>query len=98
MDDPPPMTLEMQLTAWVVAHRALLAFLLKRLDALDPAEATGEARDASATMLRNSIPPIFANHPAALRETLVALAAQEIDRILTAPVREVGPGPPDPAV
>jgi hypothetical protein len=98
MDDPPRMTLEMQLTAWVVAHRALLAFLLKRLDALDPAEATGEARNATASMLRNSIPPIFANQPAAVRNHLVALAAQEIDRILTVPVLDVGPGPRDPAV
>lgn len=81
----------MQAVAWLMAHRALLAFLMRKIAALDPKEAT--LLDQTATMLRNSMPPLFANQPEPLRSQLIAMAEQEIDRILIAPAREVPPHP-----
>lgn len=82
---PPTITPAMQTAAWLVAHRTLLAFLAKKILELDPTEADRHSLDATATMLRNSIPHQFANQPETARGLLVALACEEIARILTAP-------------
>ncbi|WP_206934173.1 hypothetical protein [Roseococcus thiosulfatophilus] len=83
-----------QTTAWLMAHRALLAFLYRELMARNPAEAA--ALDATATMLRNSMAQFFAHLPEAARLQMVELAGMEIDRILLAPDRDATP-PDSPA-
>jgi hypothetical protein len=85
MTERPPITPAMQTAAFLMAHRALLVFLVRKIEELDPREATPAARDATADMLRNSMPRLFAGQPAAVRDLMVEMARAEIDRILTAP-------------
>lgn len=89
MTEGSPITPAMQTAAWLMAHRAVLVFLVRKIEELDPAEAG--ARDATAAMLRNSMPRLFARQPAGVRELMVAMARDEIDRILMTPFGSAGP-------
>jgi hypothetical protein len=83
-------TVDERLSAWVIAHRVVLAYLVKALRQALPAEADGDAVDATATMLGNSIKPILRDVALVSPEMaarIEALAKDEIDRILIAPVR-----------
>jgi hypothetical protein len=72
------------MTAWVSAHRVVLAHLVKVVTATATKESLP---DATVTMLHNSIAPFFAevaNVDKALADRLTALAQQEVDRIFVA--------------
>lgn len=90
----PTSDLEQRLVAWSMAHRVILAYLIKAVGLAIPEEATPQARDATVTMLHNSIPPFMTGIDGASAEILIAAAQQEIDRIFSAPFR---PAPPSSA-
>ncbi|HET6184563.1 MAG TPA: hypothetical protein VFA03_13350 [Acetobacteraceae bacterium] len=79
-------------TAWILAHRILLAYLVRMVRQAVPAEAHPVAIDQTATMLHNSIAPILAQLPPDLAARIEAAAREEIDRVLTAPIRPVPKG------
>ena len=72
-----------RLQAWVIAHRATLAYLVKAVHTALPPER--DAADQTVAMLPNTVAAAFARYPASLREEAIAVAQQEIDRIFTAP-------------
>lgn len=91
MPDRATVTPERQHAAWAIAHRILITFLYRKLIELDPREGTRAALDATNAMLRQSVPSCFADRAEPTRSLLIALAQQEIDRIMTVPFRPVGP-------
>ena len=83
-----------QMQAWIAAHRVLLTYLMRVVRAL-PGEGTRDAVTATEIMLRQSIPQMFERWPEDARTQAIALAEQELDRILTAPFLDAPPAPPD---
>lgn len=81
-----------QIVAFIMAHCAILAYLAKVVHTYVPDEGSREAIDATATMLRNSMPRLFAEWPEIRRSMAIAMAQDEIDRIFTAPPLAAGPG------
>ncbi len=80
-----------QVMAWSLAHRVVLAYLVKAVATALPEEGTAFARDATVTMLNNSFPRMMGGLDAASAARLTALAEQEVDRIFVA---ALGPVPP----
>lgn len=78
------------LQAQLMAHRALLAYLVKAVRML-PGEGTQEAVDKTATMLHNSMDLLYAGLPEPHRSRGATLAQQEIDRIMTALFQDAPP-------
>jgi hypothetical protein len=79
--------------ALIFAHRTILAYLVKAIAQAMPDEGTAAIRDATTTMLRNSLPQMVASLPdRALAERIIALAEAEIDQIFTAPLKPAPPG------
>jgi hypothetical protein len=86
-----PTTPQDQLTAWTLAHRVILAHLVKVVAQYIPAEGDAAARNATVTMLQATIPQMLGNLDSVTAERLTVLAQQEVDRIFVAPVL---PSPP----
>jgi hypothetical protein len=79
----------------LMAHRAILAYLVQAVRSLAPGEGERELRDATMQMLHNSIELHSAAFPEPLRSRLEAIAGQEIDAIMTAHLGDLAPRRPD---
>jgi hypothetical protein len=77
-----------QMPAFVMAHRVVLAYLVKAVQSHMPGEGSPKAADSTATMLHNSIPPLFNRFQEPQRSVTIAIAQEEIDRIFTAAFRD----------
>ena len=76
-----------------LAHRPLLAYLVKALREAIPVEAEPGAIDATATILHNSVRQMLSNLSSDVADRIEALVKDEIDMILTAPTRDHPPQP-----
>ena len=86
MPTTPTTTPQDQLTAWTLAHRVILAHLVKVVAQYILAEGEAAARDATVAMLHNTIPQMLGDLDNVTAERLTALAQQEVDRIFVAPL------------
>lgn len=75
--------------ALIVAHRVLLSYLVKLVHETLPEDAQAAAMDQAQSLLHNTIEQIFAGVPTVTSQQLQAIASQEIDRIITAPIRRL---------
>jgi hypothetical protein len=90
----PEITTADQLTAWMLAHRVILAYVVKAVQTALPEEGTLATRDATVTMLNNSIPQFMADIAKVdktLADRLTALAQAEVDSIFLAPILPTQP-------
>jgi hypothetical protein len=65
--------MEERTIAWILAHRLLLAYLVKALQEAIPVEAGPGAIDATATMLRNSARQMLSNLSSDVADRIEAL-------------------------
>ena len=75
-----------RLTAWSLAHKALLAYVLKVLHQMAPTEAGVPALEETAMMLQQSISRMLEAVPADQALRIQVMADTEIDDILMARV------------
>lgn len=84
-----------QVTGWVLAHRIVLAYLVRAVRQAVPEEADRAAIDTTMAMMHNSLAGPLGKLPPDIAARIQAFGAGEIDNIMTAPFRDVPPAAPD---
>lgn len=75
--------------AIIAAHRILLSYLVKLVHETMPEEEQAALMDQAQTLIHNTVDQIFDGPATATNAQMRSVAEQEVDRILTAPVRRL---------